>query len=144
MKYLLDTCVISEPGKATPNKHVLGWLQGQDEEACFLSVLTIGEIQKGIAKLTPGKRRDAIQRWLDLDLRGRFSERLLPIDEEVALTWGLVQGEAERRGTRIPTIDGLIAATAIAHNLVLVTRNDEHIRQTGVRVLNPWDPASDG
>ena len=140
MKYLLDTCVISELAKAAPNRHVVKWLDGCDEEATFLSVLTIGEIQKGIAKLADGKRKDTIQRWLDVDLRERFSERLLSIDEEVALTWGLIQGEAERRGKPMPTIDGLLGATAIANNLVFVTRNEDDIRSTGARVLNPWKP----
>jgi toxin FitB len=141
MKYLLDTCVISELAKPKPNGDVLRWLRGRDEEALFLSVLTIGEIQKGIAKLADGRRRDTIQQWLDVDLRNRFSDRLLPIDEETAMTWGLLQGEAERRGSPIPTIDGLLAATAIANNLVLVTRNDHDIRQTGARTLNPWNPS---
>ena len=143
MKYLLDTCVISELAKAAPNRLVVQWLEGCDEEALFLSVLTIGEIQKGIAKLANGKRKDTIQRWLDRDLRDRFSERLLDIDEEVALTWGLIQGEAEGRGRPIPTIDGLLGATAIANNLVVVTRNEEDIRPTGARVLNPWKPDSE-
>jgi predicted nucleic acid-binding protein len=138
VRYLLDTCAISELAKAAPNAGVVKWLEERDEESIFLSVLTLGEIQKGVAKLPSGKRKDAIQRWLDVELRPRFSERLLAIDEEVALTWGLIQGEAERRGKPIPTIDGLIGATAIAKNLIVVTRDDRDIRQTGARVLNPW------
>ena len=138
MRYLLDTCVISEAAKARPNPKVVKWIDACDEEALFLSVLTLGEVQKGIARLADGTRRDAIQRWLDADLRTRFSDRVLPIDEEVALTWGLVQGEAERRGTPLPTIDGLLGATALAHNLTIVTRNDKDLRPTGARVLNPW------
>ena len=137
MRYLLDTCVLSELVKATPNANVVAWLEACDEESMCLSVLTIGEIQKGIAKLTESKRRVDIQRWLDSDLRGRFGGRILPIDQEVALTWGLIQGEAERQGVSIPTIDGLLGATAAAHNLTVVTR-DEHIGRTGVRILNPW------
>ncbi len=138
MKYLLDTCVVSELAKPAPNKGVVQWLGGCDEEAVFLSVLTIGEIQKGIAKLPGSARKNAIQRWLDRDLRVRFSERILVIDEDVALTWGLIQGEAERRGSPIPTIDGLLGATAVANNLTVVTRNEDDIRPTGARVLNPW------
>ena len=138
MRYLLDTCVISELAKAAPNTGVVRWIEDRDEETVFLSVLTLGEIQKGIAKLPNGKRKNAIQRWLDVDLRQRFSERLLPIDEEVALAWGLIQGDAERRGKPIPAIAGLIGATAIAKNLIVVTRDDRDIQRTGARVLNPW------
>lgn len=139
MRYLLDTCLLSELAKARPNRKVLAWLESQDEETLYLSVLTLGEIQKGIAKLANGKRRDTIQRWLDQDLRPRFSERTLPIDEEVAQTWGSIQGEAERQGRPIPTIDGLLGATALVHNLTVVTRNEHDIRPTGARVLNPWE-----
>lgn len=138
MRYLLDTCVISELAKPRPNKKVAAWLDSCDEDAVFLSVLTIGEIQKGIAKLAKGKRRSNIQHWLDTELRSRFAERILPIDQEVALTWGLIQGEAERQGSPIPTIDGLLGATAIAHNLTIITRNEQDIRPTGARTLNPW------
>ncbi len=140
MRYLLDTCVISELAKPKPNRDVVKWVERRDEEALFLSVLTIGEIQKGITKLADGKRRDSLQRWLDADLRNRFSDRTLPIDEEVALTWGLVQGEAERQGNPIPTVDGLLGATALAHNLAVATRNEQDVRPTGARTFNPWNP----
>lgn len=105
----------------------------------FLSVLTIGEIQKGVAKLVDAKRKAAIQGWLDSEIRERFNERILPVTEDVALVWGVLQGEAEAKGSPIPTIDGLIAATAIANNLVVVTQNEADIVQTGVRVINPWN-----
>lgn len=138
MKYLLDSCLISEVVKPNPNKAVVQWLHGRDEETLFLSVLTVGEIQKGIAKLPDGKRKQSIQIWLDEELRPRFSERILSIDEKVASTWGLIQGEAERAGHPIATIDGLLGATAIAHDLTLVTRDEEDLRRTGARILNPW------
>ena len=139
MKYLLDTCVISELVKNKPEKKVVRWVEGCDEELLYLSVLTIGEIQKGIAKLKDKNRKNNIQRWLDSDLRKRFTERILPIDEDTVLTWGVVQGEAELIGLQIPTIDGLIGATAITHNLTVVTRNEKDIALTGARILNPWN-----
>lgn len=139
MKYLLDTCVISELIKKAPNKKVVQWIDECDEESFFLSVLTIGEIQKGISKLPDSQRKSYIQRWLDKDLLERFSQRILSITTEIATTWGLAQAEAELRGKPVPTIDGLIGATAIAHNLTVVTRNDKDIKEIGARVFNPWE-----
>ena len=138
MKYLLDTCVVSELIKARPSKGVVDWIGGCDEESLFLSVLTIGEVQKGIAKLDDGKRRYEIQRWLNWDLRKRFAERMLPVDERISLNWGILQAKAEKDGTPVPTINGLIAATAITHNLTVATRDEGGLRHTGARVINPW------
>lgn len=139
MRFLLDTCVLSEMIKPRPNRHVTAWLSECDENALFLSVLTLGEIQKGIAKLPGGVRKNAIQHWLDNDLRERFADRILAISAEVALTWGTVAGDAEKQGKPLPSIDGLLAATALAHNLTLVTRNENDMRRTGVRLFNPWE-----
>ena len=139
MNYLLDTCVISEAAKPKPEKSVTRWIDGCDEESLFLSVLTIGEIQKGIARISDKTRRIKFQQWLDTELRQRFVYRILSIDESVALTWGLVQGKAEAIGRPLPTIDGLLAATALVHNLVLVTRNEPDFLATGVNVFNPWN-----
>ena len=139
MKYLLDTCLVSELVRKKPDSRVVNWVADCDEEHTFLSVLTMGEIQKGISKLNDKKRRAALQKWLDSDLRIRFNERILPITHEVAQTWGMMQGEAEAQGVSIPTIDGLIGATAIAHNLTVVTRNVADIAKTGAKVLNPWE-----
>jgi len=139
LRYLLDTCVISELQKATPNAQVIAWLDARDEESLFLSVLTLGEIQKGIANLNDPARKDILQRWLDGELRRRFSERIVAIDEDIALTWGQIQGDAQRRGMSIPVIDGLIGATAVANNLTVVTRNVDDIGRTGARILNPWN-----
>ena len=113
-------------------------MESCEEEAIFLSVLTLGEIQKGIEKLIPGKRRNELQAWLDRDLRRRFAGRLLDIDAEVALVWGRVQASMERAGTPLPTIDGLLSATAITHNLTIVTRNTGDFLPGGANVFNPW------
>jgi predicted nucleic acid-binding protein len=138
MNYILDTCVVSELAKPRPEKKVVNWIDGYNEEFFFLSVLTLGEIQKGIAKLKDEKRKAAYQRWLDTDLRNRFYNRILPIDQEVALSWGILQGKAESTGRPLPTIDGLLGATAIVHNLTVVTRNEIDLAATGALLFNPW------
>ena len=138
MKYLLDTCVVSEMVKPRPKKSVVEWMLGCDEDAVYLSVLTLGEIQKGIAKLGDTRRRVKIQRWLDTDLRERFGDRILHVSDEVACTWGTLEGEAEAKGRPVPVLDGLIGATAIAHNLTVATRNTGDIEGIGARVFDPW------
>lgn len=125
--------------KPKPCKAVVEWLQQCDEESVFLSVITLGEIQKGIAKLGDKRRRAKIQQWLDTDLRRRFEDRILAVSEDVALTWGALEGESAAKGRPIPSIDGLIGATAIAHNLTVVTRNTKDISATGARVLDLWN-----
>lgn len=139
MKYLLDTCLISELVKKEPNPGVVNWLDEQDEQTLFLSVLNLGELQKGISKLTDGTKKDELQAWIGLDLVERFTGRILDIDLETALCWGRIQGEAERTGEKLPVMDSLIAATATAHGLVVVTRNVRDMERCGVRVCNPWE-----
>jgi len=139
VRYLLDTCLISELVTKKPNKKVVAWIEDCAEETLFLSVLTIGEIQKGIARLSEEKRKASLQSWLDSELRERFAGRILSITEEVALTWGILQGEAELKGKSIPTIDGLLGATAICYNLIVVTRNEKDLVGTGAHIFNPWN-----
>jgi predicted nucleic acid-binding protein len=104
----------------------------------YLSVLTLGEIQKGISKLPESPRKASLQDWLNTDLCNRFEGRILAVDPEVALCWGAIQGEAEANGRAIPVIDGLIGATAIANQCAVVTRNVADIDRTGARIVNPW------
>lgn len=138
MKYLLDTCLVSELVKKEPNPAVVSWLDGQDEQKLFLSVLNLGELQKGISKLPDGTKKEELQAWVALDLVERFTGRILELDLETALCWGRLQGEAEQAGEKLPVMDSLIAATAAAHGLVVVTRNVRDIERCGVRVCNPW------
>ena len=138
MKYLFDTCLVSELVRKAPEPKVAKWVAECEEDAAFLSVLTIGEIQKGISRLNEKKKKAFLQNWLDSHLRERFKGRILPISEDIAQTWGLMQGEAESKGKSISTMDGLIGATALAHNLTVVTRNESDLRPTGAKVLNPW------
>jgi predicted nucleic acid-binding protein len=117
---LLDTCVISEPTKKRPAGKVLTWLDVQEEMSLFLSVLTLGELHKGISKLPRSRRRSQLQQWVAQDLPRRFTGRILPVDQEVATRWGIMTGEAERAGHPIPVLDGLLAATAAVAGLTLV------------------------
>ncbi len=141
MNFLLDTCLISELVKKTPDPSVSAWLDRQDEMNFYLSVLTLGELNKGIAKLPAGERRDKLQHWLDNDLAERFAGRVLPIDLEVARAWGSILGEGSRSGINLPVVDALIAATAVVHGLTVVTRNTGDLVRCRAEVYNPWDDA---
>jgi len=138
--YLLDTNVISEARKPHGNPHVREWFASVSGSSLFLSVLTVGEIRRGIEAL---RRRDAAQaqlleRWLDM-LRRDYAERLLTVTTEVADEWGRLNVPDPVR-----TIDGLLAATARVHRLTLVTRNTAGIARTGVRTLDPFQPRTQG
>ena len=136
--FLLDTNVISELVKPQPDSNVLRWIGETEEGLLFLSVLTLGEIRNGIEKLNPGKRRGRLESWLAVDLRLRFQERILTIDEGIAQRWGAMSATAAKKGRPVPVIDGLMAATALHHDLMLVTRDDGDVSGTGVPVLDPW------
>ena len=136
--FLLDTNVISELIKPQPDGNVLRWIADTDEALLFLSVLTLGEIRSGIERLNPGKRRGRLEAWLAADLRLRFHERILTIDEGIAQRWGALSATAARKGRPVPVIDGLLAATALHHDLMLVTRDNGDVSGTGVPVLDPW------
>lgn len=139
MKYLLDTCVISELIKPEPNSHVINWLNAQNEEDIYLSVLTIGEIQKGIAKLPESKKKQNLQNWLDNDLQQRFESRIIDINNEISLCWGKIQGEAEQKGNKMSVIDSLIASTGIVFDCTVVTRNVSDIEASDCKLYNPWE-----
>lgn len=138
MRCLLDTCVISEFVKPRPNAAVLEWLDRCDETGLYLSVLTLGEIRKGVEKLPNTKRRRALHAWLDQDLTPRFDGRILDVTREVALAWGAIQGQSERSGSALPVIDALIAATALTYDLTVVTRNESDMGRSGALVFDPW------
>lgn len=138
MKYLLDTCVISEVIKAKPSSNVIKWIKQEEESNFFISVLTIGELHKGIEKLNEPKRKDELHNWVESDLRERFCNRIINIDMPVVTMWGKIQGMAERVGKPMPAIDSLIAATGITHHLTVVTRNISDMKESGAVLYNPW------
>lgn len=138
MKYLLDTCVISELVARNPLGKVVEWIDRIDPEQVYLSVVTIGEIRKGIQKLPDSQRKTALQEWLTHDLLDRFQGRILPIDTEVMLTWGRLVGNLELQGKKMAAMDSLIAAIVLHDGLTLVTRNEEDFKHAGIPLANPW------
>ena len=138
MKFLLDTSVVSELVKPAPSAGVLAWLEKSDEDDLFLSVLTIGELEKGIAKLADPRRRARLTSWVRKDLASRFESRLLPVSVEVAARWGSLTGQSGRRGQPLPVIDSLIAATCLVHGLIAVTRNRVDFERCEVECFDPW------
>lgn len=136
--FLLDTNVISEIIRPRPDPRVELFFESTDEELLALSVLTIGEIRKGIATVRDPARKTMFERWLTGNLMIRFAGRILPIDEAVGALWGQVTGLLANQGVQVPVIDGLLASTALHHNLTLVTRNTRDVAPTGVAVLDPW------
>jgi len=139
--YLLDTNVVSEWIRPQPNPNLVAWLDEVDEDRLHVSVATFAEIRHGIELMAPGRRRQALMRWLDEELADRFADRILPIDRAVAESWGVVMARASASGTSLATMDGFLAATAAIHNLTLVTRDATDFRGAGVPIFNPWEAA---
>lgn len=137
MNYLLDTCVISELVKPKPNEKVVEWISNTPNDRLFLSVVTIGEISKGLTKLPASKKKDNLTNWLNA-LLNDYQSRIYPINLLVAENWGIIQGNAEKRGTPIASVDSLIAAVAYTYSLTIVTRNESDFEASNVTVLNPW------
>ena len=139
LRYLLDTCVISEFVKPAPEPKVIDWLNAADTEQVFLSAVTIGEIQFGISNRPPSRRRTELEIWLNDSLFEQFSGRILPLDSDAFLTWGQMTAQQRQNGEPMSVMDSLIAAIALRHKMVLVTRNISDFTSTGLSLLNPWD-----
>lgn len=139
MKYLLDTCVMSELAKLRPNKKVIQWILNENEDNLYISTLTFGELAKGIEKLPASGKKDKLHPWVENNLKDRFWNRIVDINLHIAMVWGKIQGIAEQKGKPMPAIDSLIAATGIALNLIVVTRNIPDMEPSGVGLLNPWE-----
>lgn len=137
--YLLDTNVLSETIKPQANAKVLAWLEASDEQLFHISVLTLGEIRNGIDSAPLPARRTALESWLSRDLVIRFAGRILGVNQEIADRWGRITAIASMAGRPVPAIDSLLAATALHHNLTLVTRNAKHASATGAPFFNPWE-----
>ena len=139
MKYLLDTCVVFELIKKQPNANVVNWLQKQDENDLYLSALTFGEIEKGIQQAPDEARKKKLRHWLEDDLRQRFDGRVVPVDLDVAIKWGEIQGPLKKQGNMMPAIDGLIAISGLVYNCTVVTRNISDMERSTAKILDPWD-----
>jgi predicted nucleic acid-binding protein len=139
MRYLLDTCVISEIYKIRPALSVTSWLDAQVDSDLYLSVITLGEMEKGIHKLPDSKKRTQLTAWVHEHVTQRFSGRILPITEVIAQAWGKLQGEAANKGRPLAVIDTFLAATSFVHGLTLVTRNAPDMEATGAPLFNPWN-----
>ena len=137
MNYLLDTCVLAELVKPNPNSKVIDWITDTDDEKLFLSVITIGEIRKGLTKLPESKKKKTLSNWLNKLLED-YQTRIYQINIMVAENWGIIQCSAEKSGTPISSVDSLIAAVAYTHNLTLVTRNEKDFIPSNVPIVNPW------
>jgi predicted nucleic acid-binding protein len=137
--FLLDTNVISELVKPRPEPSVTTWIEATDETLLHLSVLTLGEIRREVVALPHARRRVTLETWLETDLRSRFHGRILAVDDRVADRWGLLTAQALKSGIVLSVIDGLLAATALQHNLTFVTCDTGSIAAAGVAVFNPWE-----
>jgi predicted nucleic acid-binding protein len=137
--FLLDTNVPSELIRIKPDPRVAQWLRDADDNTLHLSVISIGEVCKGFTVHPEERRRVLLRKWLDETLRPWFAGRILPVSEEIAERWGILEGQCQRRGLAVSAPDGLIAATALEHDLTIVTRNSKDFAGLGVTVFNPWN-----
>lgn len=136
--FLLDTNIPSELTRTVPNQRVKDWVSGQDTASLHLSVVTIGELRKGLTILADSKRRSQLEQWFEKDLIPWFEGRILPVTRIVAERWGLLEGTRKLGGRPLNTADGMIAATALEHGLTLVTRDVDDYDGLGLTILNPW------
>ena len=140
MRYLLDTNVLSELTRPRCEPRVLDWLNSVDEDETYVSVMSVAELRQGIEFLPKGKRRDALNVWLQDDLLDRYRERLIDVTVDVANMWGALSAGARAAGGKMPAVDGIIAATAHVHSLIVATRDTRDFEPLGVKLLNPWNP----
>jgi predicted nucleic acid-binding protein len=140
VSYLLDTNVISELIKTGPAPEVSRFVDAMESQL-YVSVISFAEVRFGVACLDHGRRRRMLEDWLSNDLPDRFGNRILDVDAAVAKAWGDLMALSARRGTNVQAMDGLLAATAFAHDLTLVTRNTRDFAKLDLPMLNPWDEA---
>ena len=137
--YLLDTCLFSELIKKEPSRSVTQWVLDRDEALFSVSALTFGEIKKGIEKAADHNRKKKLEMWFQDFLIPRFLNKLLSVNGDIANTWGELVAKLEKKGRVLPTIDSLIAATAITHHLHIVTRNTKDFEGLHIPLINPWE-----
>jgi predicted nucleic acid-binding protein len=138
VRFLLDTCVLSDAAKPARFPTLETWLGAQRLDDLAVAALTFGELRYGIERLSPSKRRTALTTWLETQLSARFAGRILPQDQRVAEAWGVLRNAGDAMGRPLPIVDGLLLATAQVHSLTFVTRNEADVGGRGVGVLNPY------
>lgn len=137
--FLLDTNVPSELVRPQPEPKVKIWVAAQNLETLFMSAVSFGELRKGIVLRSPGKRKAELEAWIESDLSILFSGRILSVTRSIAERWGVLDGQRQSAGQPLGVADGMIAATALEHDLAIVTRNVKDFASLGVTILNPWD-----
>ena len=137
--FLLDTNIASELIRTRPEPRVANWVYAKDEQSLYLSAVSIGELRRGFVILPASRRRTELEQWFENDLVPRFRGRILPVTHSIADRWGVLDGECQLRGTPLNTAGGMIAATALEHDLTIVTRNVKDFAGLGLIVFNPWD-----
>jgi predicted nucleic acid-binding protein len=137
--YLVDTNIPSELTRKKPEPAVEAFLKQAGKERVYLSVLSLGEIVKGIAELSASRKRQDLEAWLEAEIRPWFGQRILPVSAAIAERWGLLSADGKLRGKPLAVVDGLLAATALENDLTLVTRNSRDFSGLGVAMVNPWD-----
>lgn len=136
MSYLLDTNIISEYTKPKPYQPLLNWMDNIPNDNLYISVLTIGEIRKGIQKISSSLQQEKLRKWLEHEIPNWFEDRILPIDQHIADKWGRLSAQMKKP---IPVIDSLLAATALHHDLILITRNSKDFNYPLLEIINPWE-----
>ena len=138
MNYLLDTCVLSEFTRRRPDQHLVAWMDAIDEESLFISVITVGELQRGIERLPDSHRKTELLSWMNIGLIPRFAGRMIVLDAPTMSLWGSMTARLEATGHPLAVMDSLIAASALYQHLIVATRNVADFLPTGVQIINPW------
>jgi tRNA(fMet)-specific endonuclease VapC len=138
MSFLLDTCIISELASRQPHSKVVAWIDSLADDQVFISVVTIGEIKRGVDRLARSRKKRVLEDWLNHGILVRFQENILMLDTEVMLAWGSLTAELDKSGTPMPALDSLIAASARFHRLTLATRNTRDFSSAPISLFNPW------
>lgn len=139
MRYLLDTNIISEFISKTPNQNVINHILTLDENDLYLSVITIGEIKTGIENLDNGSKKEKLLHWLENDLLLRFQNRIVDIDTNIILQWGVINNKLKKLGKPLPIMDSLIGATSEVKDLILITRNEKDFKNLNIKIINPFN-----
>ena len=137
MRYLIDTCIISELRKPEPFPALMEWFRSCRPDNLFISSISIGELYYGISILANSKKKNSLLNWFN-QVRAEFGDNILSVDHETVIIWADIRAKAKLYGRSLPVIDGLLAATTISNNLILVTRNTEDFQVDGLQILNPW------